>query len=88
MSHKYRLVIVGAGSCTRIFEQLEPFPIDVIGNYGMQVARYNSQKKTLDIIEKDTVPYRTFILVRSYFSEMIMGWEEMMKASIFRKSVL
>ena len=57
MSHKYRLVIVGAGSCTRIFEQLEPFPIDVIGNYGMQVARYNSQKKTLDMIEKDTVPY-------------------------------
>lgn len=57
LSHKYRLVMVGAGSCTRIFEQLGQFPIDVIGNYGMQVARYDYKRKTLDMIENDTVPY-------------------------------
>ena len=37
---KYTLVMVGAGNCMRIHNQLGGFPIDVIGNYGMQYAKY------------------------------------------------
>ena len=37
---KYRVLMVGAGGCMRIFNQLEGLPVDVIGNYGMQYARY------------------------------------------------
>jgi hydroxymethylpyrimidine pyrophosphatase-like HAD family hydrolase len=46
--------MVGAGQCMRIFNQLDCFPIDVIGNYGLQFGRYNPETKTLDI-EKDLV---------------------------------
>lgn len=42
LSEKYRLLMVGAGGCRRIFEQMGRFPIDIIGNYGMQYARYDS----------------------------------------------
>ena len=35
------LVIVGAGQVMRIFRQLEGFPIDIIGNYGMQLDVYD-----------------------------------------------
>ncbi len=47
LSGKYKLLMVGAGTCRRIFDQMEHFPIDIIGNYGMQYAKYN--KETLDI---------------------------------------
>ena len=39
MAERYKLLMVGAGTCSRIFEQMERFPIDIIGNYGMQYAR-------------------------------------------------
>lgn len=35
---KYRCVLVGAGSCERIYKQINFFPVEVIGNYGMQMA--------------------------------------------------
>ena len=40
LAEKYTLVMVGAGNCMRIHNQLGRFPIDVIGNYGMQYAKY------------------------------------------------
>lgn len=55
LSSKYRLVMVGAGNCRRIFRQMGDFPIDVIGNYGMQCGRYNARTKELDI-EESHVP--------------------------------
>ncbi len=33
---KYKVIMVGAGGCERIYEQMEHYPIDIIGNYGMQ----------------------------------------------------
>lgn len=50
LSQKYRLVMVGAGQVMRIFNQLGCFPIDIIGNYGMQYGVYNSNSKEMDII--------------------------------------
>ena len=35
LSEKYRLLMVGAGMARRIFEQMDHFPVDIIGNYGM-----------------------------------------------------
>ena len=57
LSRKYRLVMISGGRCIRIFEQMKRFPIDIIGNYGMQVARYNFQRKDIDIVERHVVPY-------------------------------
>ena len=55
LSEKYKLLMVGAGTCRRIFNQLE-FPIDIIGNYGMQYAKYNPETKGIDIIRDETAP--------------------------------
>lgn len=50
LSKRYLLVMAGAGQCRRIFEQMNRFPIDIIGNYGMQYARYNPETEDLDMV--------------------------------------
>ncbi len=50
LSKKYKLLMVGAGQVMRIFNQLEAFPVDIIGNYGMQYGIYNSETKNIDIV--------------------------------------
>ncbi|MBQ8600141.1 MAG: HAD hydrolase family protein [Clostridia bacterium] len=56
LSKKYQLLMVGAGMCRRIFEQMEHFPIDILGNYGMQLALYNSETKDIDIVKNVALP--------------------------------
>ena len=36
LGKKYKLLMVGAGNCPRIYEQMGRYPIDILGNYGMQ----------------------------------------------------
>ena len=54
LSRKYKLLMVGAGQCQRIFDQMEHFPIDIIGNYGMQYARTDGDR--LIYVRNDSVP--------------------------------
>lgn len=54
LSKKYKLLMVGAGQVYRIFNQMEHFPLDIIGNYGLQYATYNPETKDLDI-QRDMV---------------------------------
>ena len=56
LSKKYKLLMVGAGQVMRIFNQLEAFPVDIIGNYGLQYGKYNSETKTMDIIRDEIFP--------------------------------
>ena len=51
LARKYKLLMMGAGACTRIFGQMNEYPIDIIGNYGMQVSRYNPETKQPEILE-------------------------------------
>ena len=51
LSKKYRLVMVGAGKCQRIFTQLGEYPIDIIGNYGLTVSEYDKAQNTLKILK-------------------------------------
>jgi len=46
---KYKLLMVGAGQCIRIFNQMT-YPIDIIGNYGMQYAEYVSEIKNIRLV--------------------------------------
>lgn len=55
LSQKYKLLMVGAGQVMRIFNQLERFPIDVIGNYGMQYGKYDPSTGTLQVVRDMTV---------------------------------
>lgn len=56
LSKKYKLLMAGAGMCMRIFNQMEQFPIDVLGNYGLQYAEYNADTQALEIKENLTFP--------------------------------
>ena len=56
LAEKYSLVMVGAGQCMRIFNQMDAYPIDIIGNYGLQYAAYNREKKELEIKRDLTFP--------------------------------
>ncbi len=56
LSQKYKLVMAGAGQVMRIFNQMEQFPIDVIGNYGLQYATYNPETGALDMQRNETLP--------------------------------
>lgn len=48
LGKKYKLLMVGAGQVQRIFNQMEKFPVDIIGNYGLQYAVYNPETGEMD----------------------------------------
>ena len=56
LSKKYTLIMVGAGQARRIFSQMNHFPIDIIGNYGLQYARYNSATCDIETVRDLTFP--------------------------------
>ena len=56
LARKYRLLMVGAGQAMRIFRQLGGFPIDIIGNYGLQFGKYNHATRQLDIVKDLSLP--------------------------------
>ncbi len=73
LSKKAQLCMVGAGMCRRIFDQMGHFPINIIGNYGMQTAVYNSTIKDIEItadmkvpVERDSVEHRVTGLRKHY----------------------
>jgi len=51
---KYAMVMVGAGSVMRIHRQLGNYPIDVIGNYGLEYGEYDDISKEL-VVKRSTV---------------------------------
>lgn len=56
LSKKYKLLMVGAGMCHRIFNQMNHFPIDILGNYGMQYAEYDEATKDIKIVFDEKRP--------------------------------
>ena len=53
LSEKYKIMMVGAGNAPRIWNQMGQYPIDIIGNYGMQEAVVKDGQ--LCIVREDTV---------------------------------
>ncbi len=52
LARYYHLVMIGAGNCPRIYHQMNDYPIDIVGNYGMQESKViDGQFK---IIREDT----------------------------------
>ena len=56
LGKKYRLLMVGAGSCERIWNQMNHFPIDIVGNYGMQ--RAEARDGVFRLVEEERVPIK------------------------------
>ncbi len=53
---KYKLLMVGAGQVLRIFNQLEKYPIDIIGNYGLQYGKYDTGSGEIEILRDLSFP--------------------------------
>lgn len=51
-----RLVIVGAGQVRRIFAQLRKYPIEILGNYGLQYAVYREELGDVDFLRDMSLP--------------------------------
>ena len=73
LGQKYRLLMVGAGQVSRIFHQLGQFPIDIIGNYGLQYGKYDPATAQLQILrdlalpcDRDSVDRRVTMLRRKF----------------------
>lgn len=73
LGKRYTLLMVGAGQAMRIFRQMEGYPVDIIGNYGMQYAKYNPETRGLEIvrdislpIDRETVERRVWELRNKY----------------------
>lgn len=53
LSEKYKLLMVGAGQVGRIFNQLNRYPVDIIGNYGLQFGICRRETGSIETV-RDT----------------------------------
>ena len=80
LAQRYRLVMVGAGQVGRIFRQMGNYPIDIIGNYGMQYACYDKESRDLQVVrdlqlpcDREEVARRIAALRRRFGYEVFAG---------------
>ena len=75
LSEKYKLLMVGAGNVPRIHGQMGEYPIDILGNYGMQEGVYRDGK--MEIIRQDTVEVdRAFFTEKAQYLREKYGYTE------------
>ena len=75
LSRKYKIIMVGAGNAPRIWNQMGQYPIDIIGNYGMQEAVVKDGE--LCIVREDTVvPDREMFLEKCAYLRKKYGYAE------------
>lgn len=75
LAGKYALVMVCAGNARRVWEQMGRYPIDILGNYGMQESRVENGE--LKIVRQTTVPADTaFFLARTDYLRRKYGYTE------------
>ena len=55
LAQLYRLLIVGAGSGSRIFRQMGGYPIDILANYGMQEWEYCQERGEMEVVRNISV---------------------------------
>lgn len=80
LAQRYRLVMVGAGQVCRIFRQMGGYPMDIIGNYGLQYARYDAQSGELQMVrdlqlpcDRESVEQRIAVLRQRFGYEDFAG---------------
>ena len=56
LGKRYKLLMVGAGRMQRIFEQMEHYPVDIIGNYGLQYGVYHPETKNMELVRDEVLP--------------------------------
>lgn len=59
LKKRYKLIMVGAGNAPRIYAQMNEYPIDIIGNYGMQESKMRDGRFTV-VREDVSIPDKDF----------------------------
>ncbi len=73
LSKKYKLLMVGAGNAPRIYEQMGHYPIDILGNYGMQESII--EKGEFKIIREDkSYPDREYFIEKTRYLREKYGY--------------
>ncbi len=75
LGKKYKLLMVGAGNAPRIYEQMGQYPIDIIGNYGMQESRMVDGVFTI-IREDKSIPDRAYFEEKIEYLRQKYGYTE------------
>ncbi len=75
LSEKYKIIMVGAGGARRIYEQMQEYPIDIIGNYGMQESKMVNGKFTV-VREEVTHPDKEFFIEKTNYLRQKYGYTE------------
>jgi hydroxymethylpyrimidine pyrophosphatase-like HAD family hydrolase len=71
LSKKYKLLMVGAGATKRIYDQMGEYPIDILGNYGMEESiikdgKYCLIRQTVTPVDKDFFTKQVEYLRKKY----------------------
>lgn len=61
LQEKYKVIMVGAGGAERIYRQIGEYPIDILGNYGMQESKMLDGVFTV-VREEKSFPDKEFFL--------------------------
>jgi hydroxymethylpyrimidine pyrophosphatase-like HAD family hydrolase len=67
--------MVGAGGCERIYKQMGEYPIDIIGNYGMQESKMIDGKFVI-VKQITTTPDKEYFLKQAEYIRNKYGYTE------------
>ena len=81
LCEKYKVIMVGAGNADRIYGQIEEFPIEIIGNYGMQRSVVENGRFKL-VKDERTYPDKAFFLEKAEYLRKKYGYEEFKGESV------
>lgn len=75
LQKKYKVIMVGAGGSERIYKQMDKYPIDIIGNYGMQESKMVDGKFTI-VRESFSQPDKDFFMKQIDYLRQKYGYTE------------
>ena len=75
LSKKYKIIMVGAGNAERIYAQMGEYPIDIIGNYGMQESKILDGKFTV-VRQVQSNPNKEFFIKNIRYLREKYGYTE------------
>lgn len=75
LSRKYKVIMVGAGNAERIYAQMGEYPIDIIGNYGMQESKIIDGKFTV-VKQVCSNPNKDFFIENIRYLRQKYGYTE------------
>jgi len=83
LSRSHHLLMVGAGMCVRIFEQMDRYAIDIIGNYGLQYCKYNADTQAIQSVYNLTLPCdRDMVTEKITALRKVLGYEQFIGAAV------